>query len=155
MKIKAIILPSNKKGGWNKGDIVKIINESLAITSHDSAGRIGNCRRKELYLVSDSEICKDDYYISENDYFPTPLQIFNCCNSGKYNGINPMKIFATTNKDYQEEGITSIPQSFIDFFIKTQGFITEFEVDEKMCIIHTHTQNLIKRLVAKFYRRKR
>jgi hypothetical protein len=141
MKVKAIMLPSNKSGR-DKGDIIEIKNEGLAITSHDSAGRIGNCRRKELYLVSDSEICKDEYYISENDYFSTPFQIFVCCNSGKYNGKNPMKIVATTHKDYQEEGMTSIPQSFIDFFIKTQGFITEFEVDEKMCIIHT--QNLIK-----------
>ena len=64
---------------------------------------------KELFITSDEEIKKDDYYLGDDNH------IYNLCTTVNSNG---KKIILTTNADYIEEGIQAIDDEFLEWFIK-------------------------------------
>ena len=69
-----------------------------------------------LYILDrKAPIDIDDYYISENDYFTTSMQVFNL--SSSINGVNAMKIIASTNSKL---GVYGIQDEFLKQIVETQ-----------------------------------
>ena len=64
---------------------------------------------KELFITSDEEIKKDDYYLGDDNH------IYCLCTTVNSNG---KKIILTTNADYIEEGIQAIDDEFLEWFVK-------------------------------------
>ena len=63
---------------------------------------------KELFITSDEEIKKDDYYLGDDNH------IYCLCTTVNSNG---KKIILTTNADYIEEGIQAIDDEFLEWFV--------------------------------------
>ena len=63
---------------------------------------------KELFITSDEEIKKDDYYLGDDNH------IYCLCTTVNSNG---KKIILTTNADYIEEGIQAIDEEFLEWFV--------------------------------------
>ena len=64
---------------------------------------------KELFITSDEEIKKDDYYLGDDNH------IYCLCTTVNSNG---KKIILTTNADYIEEGIQAIDDEFLEWFVQ-------------------------------------
>jgi len=155
-KCKVVMLPTNNKSKiWlGKDTILKSYNQD------QHAGSPGNAFH--LYILSDDEIKKGDWYIHGNNYI---CQLKSDNPQSNYNSKYNKKIIATTDSSLSpflgfdtESGIDvsnkipSIPQSFIDKYVneynkgnKIEEVMVEYEplIDEDTFNIDEDTFNIV------------
>jgi hypothetical protein len=86
---------------------------------------------QHLYIISDEEIKDDEYYLSWQDYYNPPKYVIYVKSSG-VNG-NGKKIILTTDPELIADGVQSIDDIFLEWFVKNPS--CEFVEVEKDSII--------------------
>ena len=135
MKVKAIILPSNKKG-WNKGDIVKAIHgykeqnfkSGDIVLANVNETHSAYWQAQELYLVDESSpIVEGDWlYDFDSKLIMEGFEDNGCFEFGK----NSKKVIASTDKSL--EGLPGIPQDLIQHYIDMQGKVDNVEIASEL-----------------------
>jgi hypothetical protein len=71
---------------------------------------------QHLYIISDEEIKEDEYYLSWQDYYNPPRYVIYV----KSTGVNDdgKKIILTTDQDLIADGVQSIDDEFLEWFVK-------------------------------------
>jgi hypothetical protein len=100
------VLPTEKPSRLTKpggSSSIKLYTNGLTNTPK------GHCKNYHLYITSDEEIKFDEYYLGEDS------NIYCLVSGVNYNG---KKIILTTDQELIEEGVQSIDDEFLEWFVK-------------------------------------
>ena len=112
MKCPLVMLPTNKETYLVQVN-PNVLRLSISIYPEQLKGFIEQGSKfQHLYILSDEEIKEDEYYLGEDN------NIYCLVTTVNFNG---KKIISTNNSELNDKGISEIPQSFIQEFIKDKG----------------------------------
>ena len=99
---------------------------------------------KELFITSDEEIKEGDWtvFISTNEITKVPL--------GGFKGKVCKKIILTTDPDLIKDGIQSIPDEFLEWFVNNPSCDSvEVEIESKFDVVDGHYHDIWEIIIPK------
>jgi len=100
-------LPTDKPSRLYKSKITQNIFISNIISQYGDA-----TYNQHIYITSDEEIKVDEYYLGEDNNIYCLVSSVNC---------NGKKIILTTDQELIEDGVQSIDDNFLEWFVKNPG----------------------------------
>jgi hypothetical protein len=100
------VLPTEKPSRLTKpggSSSIKLYTNGLTNTPK------GHCKNYHLYITSDEEIKVDEYYLGEDNNIYCLVSSVNC---------NGKKIILTTDQDLIADGVQTIDDNFLEWFVK-------------------------------------